>query len=162
MVARFRLTAPEPPERELQEAVCAALDVLLLPPVFWFSAAIGACQLTAQQAAALSRAGVKRGLPDLFVIGPGGRLYGLELKRQRKGYLSKTKIVRTARGGPRILIGQVDRFRELEAAGMEPIGICRSVDEAIAQIARWGIPTRGRAALSPRGGGGERPYRESP
>jgi hypothetical protein len=151
----FRLTAPEPSEQELQEAVCAALDALLLPPAFWFSAAIGATRLTPQQAAALVRAGIKRGLPDLFVIAPpAGRLFGIELKKQRNGYLSKTKIVRTASGAPRILVGQVERFAELEAAGMK-IAICRSVDEVIAQITRWGIPVRGRVAL-------EQPYRESP
>lgn len=141
----FRLTAPEPPEAELQANVGAALDALLLPPSFWFSAAIGATRLTPQQAAALSRAGVKRGLPDVFVIAPPtGRLYGIELKRRRGGQLSKTKVVRTRRGSPRVLVGQVDRFAELEAAGMPPIAICRSVDEVLRKLQEWGVALRCR------------------
>jgi hypothetical protein len=142
----FRLTPPEPSEAELQANVVELLDKLLLPPSFAFSAAIGACQLTPQQAAALVRAGVKRGLPDLFIIGPGGRLFGLELKRQRHAYLSKTRVVRTKRGSPRVLIGQVERFAELEATGMEPIAICRSVAEVLSALQQWGIPLRGRVA----------------
>jgi hypothetical protein len=160
MTVHFRLTAPEPPERELQQAIVEKLDLLLMPSTFWFSAAIGACQLSRQQAAALNRAGVRRGLPDLFFVHQG-RLYGIELK-VRGGQLSKTRVVRTRRGSPRILVGQVDRFAELEAAGMPPIAICRSADEVIAQITRWGIPVRGRAALSPSGGWGAQSYRESP
>jgi hypothetical protein len=139
----FRLTAPELPESTLQERVGEVLDALLIPPAFWFSAAIGATKLSPQQAAALSRAGVKRGLPDVMVIAPPhGRLYGIELKI-KGGVLSKTKIVRTKRGSPRVLVGQVERFAELEAAGMAPIGVCRSVDEVLATLRQWGVPLRG-------------------
>ena len=137
----FRLTAPEPPERELQATVAAALDALVCPPAIWFSAAIGATKLTAQQAATLTRQGVKRGLPDAFVIS-GGRIFGIELKL-RKGTLSKTRVVLTRRGSPRILEGQEEVFARLEAAGME-IAIARSVDEVLDQLRRWGIPLRGR------------------
>jgi hypothetical protein len=140
----FRLTAPEPPEAVLQESCARTLDMLVAPPAFWFSAAIGACQLTAQQAAALSRAGVKRGLPDLLFVFDG-RLFGIELK-VAKGRLSTTKIVQTRRGSPRVLVGQVERFAELEAAGMAPISICRDVDSVLDQLAAWGVPLRGRAA----------------
>jgi hypothetical protein len=146
MTRPFRLTPPELPEADLQAAVARVLDVALLPPSFWFSAAIGACRLTPQQAAALARAGVKRGLPDLFVIAPPmGRLYGIELKRQRNGYLSKSRVVRTKRGSPRILVGQVERFAELEAAGV-PVAIARSVADVLAALQQWGIPVRGRVA----------------
>jgi hypothetical protein len=137
----FRLTPPEPPEAELQEQCCRVLDTLVAPPAFWWSAAIGATRLTPQQAAALSRAGVKRGLPDIFLL--YHTLYGIELKREKNAYLSKTKIVRTKRGSPRILVGQVERFAELEAAGMT-IAVARSVDEVLATLERWQIPLRGR------------------
>jgi hypothetical protein len=145
MTARpFRLVAPEPPERVLQENVARVLDLLLAPPAIWFSAAIGATQLSPQQAAVLVRQGVKRGLPDVLVIAPPqGRLYGIELK-VGKGTLSKTRLARTRRGAPRILVGQVERFAELEAAGMEPIAICRDVSEVLAQLEQWKIPLRGR------------------
>src|SRR4249920_4095780 len=85
----FRLTPDLAPERSTHEACVDALNQLLLPPAFFFSAAIGATKLSPQQAAALSRHGVKRGLPDLFILAPPGRLYGIELKRIRGGRLSK-------------------------------------------------------------------------
>lgn len=146
MTRPFRLTPPEPLERDLQENVCAALTALLLPPAFWFSAAIGATKLSPQQAAALSRAGVKRGLPDLIVL-MEGLAFGIELKRRGSGRLSKTRIVHTRRGGPRLLDGQEEVFARLRAAGMA-IAVCTSVDEALAQIAAWGIPLRGRGAAA--------------
>ena len=144
--ATFRLTHPTvyEQERDLQASCCQALDRLLLPPAFWFSAAIGATKLTPQQAAALARAGVKRGLPDIFVITPmpreGSLILGIELKT-RSGRLSKTKIVRTKSGAPRILEGQEDVFLRLERAGMI-IEIARSVPEMLDALKRWDVPLR--------------------
>jgi hypothetical protein len=141
--AAFKLTPEAVAERSIHESCCAVLDRLLLPPAFWFSAAIGATKLSPQQAAALSRAGVKRGLPDLLVLSPdahGPRIYGIELKRH-KGQLSRTRIVRTRRGSPRILEGQQDVFPKLEAAGMD-IAIAHSVDEMLDALERWQIPLR--------------------
>jgi hypothetical protein len=112
-----------------------ALDALLCPPAFYFSAAIGAAKLLPQQAAALSRAGVKRGIPDVLVL-HGGRLHGIELKRAKAGYLSRDRIVLTKRGSPRLLEGQASVFPRLEAAGMT-IAIARSVDEVLAQLTAW-------------------------
>jgi hypothetical protein len=137
--AAFRLTPEIVAEREIHTACAAALDRLLLPPAFWFSAAIGATKLSPQQATALSRAGIKRGLPDLLIL-HGGRLRGVELKRH-KGQLSRTRIVHTRRGSPRILEGQEDVFPKLEAAGMD-IAIARSVDEMLDALDRWQIPLR--------------------
>ena len=137
----FRLTPDLAPERSTHEACVDALNKLLLPPAFFFSAAIGATKLSPQQAAALSRHGVKRGLPDLFIL-CDSRLYGVELKRIRSGRLSKTRIVRTRRGSPRVLEGQEDVFPRLEAAGMT-IALAHSVDEMLDQLTRWQIPLRG-------------------
>jgi hypothetical protein len=139
----FRLTAPEPLESELQEQVCRVLTQLLLPPAFFFSAAIGATKLSPQQAAALSRAGVKRGLPDVLLV-HCGLVFGLELKR-RGGRLSKTRVGRTRSGAPRVYEGQEDVFPRLKEAGMS-ISVVRSVEEALAQVATWGIPLRARVA----------------
>jgi hypothetical protein len=143
MTRSFRLTAPDPPEASIQESVARALDALLLPPAFWFSPAIGATKLTPQQAAALSRAGVKRGLPDVLLV-HCGLVFGLELKT-RKGRLSKTRVGRTRSGAPRVYEGQEDVFPKLREAGMS-ISVVRSVDEALGQVARWGIPLRARVA----------------
>jgi hypothetical protein len=164
MTARpFKLTAPEPLEIDIHASVAAALDALLLPPAVWFTYPAGAAQLSPQQMARYSRIGLKRGLPDLFVL-HGGRLHGIELKR-RGGQLSKTRVVKT-RHGLRILVGQAERFAELEAAGMEPIAICRSVDEVLATITRWGIPVRATVSRMPATTGGRvalaQSYRQSP
>jgi hypothetical protein len=137
----FRLTPPPIPERSIHETVALMLDKLVAPPAFWFSAAIGATKLTPQQAAALSRAGVKRGLPDLIVI-HDTRIFGIELKAQG-GRLSKTRVVRTKRGSPRVLVGQAEVFPALEAAGMV-ISVCRSPEAVLAQLEAWGVPLRGR------------------
>jgi hypothetical protein len=139
----LKLTAPEPFERDIHVACVRALGLLLLPPAVWFTYPAGAAQLSPPQMAAYSRVGLRRGFPDIMVI-HDARIFGIELK-SRRGVLSKTKVVRTASGAPRMLIGQVERFAELEAAGMR-IAICRSVDEVLAQIVRWGIPVRGRVA----------------
>jgi len=137
--AAFKLTAPEPLERDIHEACAQALDRLLLPPAFWFTYPAGATQLSPQQMARHSRIGLKRGLPDIWVLHQG--VYGIELKR-RGGQLSKTRVARTPRGSPRILAGQVDVFGLLRAAGMRDIAICHSVDEMLDALEGWNIPHR--------------------
>ena len=136
---RLRLTAPVPVERDIHQACAHALDRLLLPDAFWFSYPAGASVLSPQQIARHSRIGLKRGLPDIFVI--HGGLYGIELKRPG-GKLSKTRIGRTARGAPRMLAGQVEVFGLLLAAGMKDIAVCHSVEEMLATLQRWKIPLR--------------------
>jgi hypothetical protein len=143
MAPRFRLTAPEPYEQDLHEAVAALCHRLIAPPAQWAFYPAGAIELSADQAAKLIRMGLRRGWPDLLIIHQ--KLYGIELKRHG-AQLSRTRTVRTKRGGPRILEGQVEMFARLEAAGMQPIVVCRSVDEVVAQWERWGIPLRGRIA----------------
>jgi hypothetical protein len=143
MTQRFRLTAPEPLEAETHAACAAALDKLLLPPAVWFTYPAGAVQLSPQQQARYSRLGLKRGLPDIFIVHDG--VFGIELKR-RGGRLSRTTVVRTPRGSPRELIGQADMFPRLLAAGMKDIAICHSVDEVLSALRRWDVPVRGRIA----------------
>jgi hypothetical protein len=139
---RFRLTSEVQPERELHENVVTALDKLLLPPAMFCAYPAGALQLTAAQAAQLTRLGLRRGYPDLILFFYG--TWGVELKRARGGRLSKTRVSRTRRGSPRILEGQEDVFPRLIASGgFAAIAICHSVDEVLAQLASWGIPLRG-------------------
>ena len=70
----------------------------------------------------------------------------VELKRQG-GRLSKTRIVRTRRGAPRVLVGQEETFPALIASGgFRAIAIAHSVDELLAQCVAWRIPLRGRIA----------------
>lgn len=144
MTARqFRMSIPIIPEQELHEQVASLCNILIAPPAQWAFYPAGAIKLSASQAAKLVRMGLKRGWPDLLVL--HGKLYGIELKRPG-AQLSQTRIVRTRRGSPRILAGQIDVFAELEAAGMHTIAVCYSTDEVIATLEMWGIPLRGRVA----------------
>jgi hypothetical protein len=140
MSNRLKLVAPAPDETETQASVCKALAMLLKPPAMWWAMPVGHIQLSAAQAARLSRIGLRRGLPDLMLL-HGGRVYGVELKREG-GQLSQTRTVRTASGGLRELAGQADVFPRLEAAGMT-IAVCSSVQEVLAQCRAWGLPLRG-------------------
>jgi hypothetical protein len=134
----FRLVHDVKPEDDLHFEVKEALDRLLLPPAMWTTFPAGNIKLPPRDAAKLYRLGLKRGWPDIFVL--YDRTYGIELKRQ-DGRLSKTRLVRTRRGGLRQLDGQEDVFPRLEAAGMR-IAICRSWSEVQTALAGWGVPLR--------------------
>lgn len=139
---RFRLTAPEPLELDLHESLARALDALLLPPAQWACYPAGHVQLAPAEVARLARVGLKRGWPDVIILFEG-LVFGLELKR-RGGRLSKTFIRRNKRGRLRVYEGQTEVFPRLEAAGMT-IAIVTSVEAALFQIRRWGLPLRQRA-----------------
>jgi hypothetical protein len=144
MARPFRLTAPEATEVDIHESMAHALNTLLLPPAVWACYPAGHIKLTPAQAARLARVGLKRSIPDILIWYFG--CWGLETKT-RGGRLSKTRVVHTRRGAPRILEGQEDMFPKLIASGgFAAIAVAHSVDEGLAQIARWGIPLRGRVA----------------
>ena len=104
----------------------------------WFTYPAGAVQLSPQQQARYSRIGLKRGLPDIWILYRG--LYLIELKT-RRGQLSKTRIVRTRSGAPRVLVGQADTFPQLIGTGaVAEIAICESLGEVIVELRRWEIP----------------------
>ena len=110
----------------------------------WACYPAGAVELTAAQHARYARMGLKRGMPDILIFPRG--LWGIEIKR-RGGRLSKTRIVRTRRRSPRVLVGQEETFPALIASGeFRDIAIVTSVDEMLAQLTAWGIPLRGRIA----------------
>jgi hypothetical protein len=139
----FRLRNRQPLEAELHQQLARILDRHLLPPAEWSTYPAGVAHLSPQQQAKYSRMGLKRGWPDILII-HGGRIYGLELKRPG-GQLSKSRIGRTRRGVTRYYIGQGEMFERLKDAGMV-IAVVRSLNEALLQIAEWGIPFR----LSPK------------
>jgi hypothetical protein len=143
MTAPFKLTMPEPLERDIHEAVASALDTLLLPPAIWFCYPAGLVELSPQQMARYTKAGLKAGMPDIFVFYRG--VYLVELKRWG-GRLSKTRMVKTKHGW-RELVGQEERFRQLLASGAVIDGaICYSVAGVVETLERWQIPLRGRIA----------------
>jgi hypothetical protein len=136
----FKLTPEIVAERDIHESCAAALDRLLCPPAMWFTYPAGAAQLSPQQMARYSRIGLKRGMPDLWFLFRG--VFCIELKRHG-GNLSRTRIGRTRRGSPRVLIGQVDVFPALVASGgVQDIAIAHSVDEMLDALERWKIPLR--------------------
>jgi hypothetical protein len=140
MPARFRLTAPVVPELEIHFACADALNKLLMPPAEWACYAAGALELTGRQAARYAALGLKRSWPDLLIAYRG--MWGIELKIHG-GKLSKTRIGRTRRGSPKILIGQEDMFpRLLASGGFAGIAVAYSVEEMLAQLSTWGIPHR--------------------
>ncbi|HJQ56434.1 MAG TPA: hypothetical protein VJ890_05985 [Vineibacter sp.] len=146
----FRLTAPEPAEREVHKSVARLLDAILLPPAMWACYPAGASILSPQQAARHIELGLKRGLPDIWIFHHG--VYLIELKR-RGGTLSKTRTVRTRRGSPRILEGQEDVFPKLLATGaVAAIAVCYDVPEVIRQLDKWQIPHRRAYCDGHRGG----------
>ena len=143
----FRLTAPEPLERDIHKACAKALDTLLLPPAQWAAYPAGAAQLSRQQAARHSEIGLKRGYPDLMIFYQ--KVWGVEIKRTHNSYLSKTRVVRTRSGAPRLLIGQEEMFRLLvETGAWGGIAVVRSVDELIRQLIQWQIPIRSLAGAA--------------
>lgn len=144
MARRFRLEPVVPTEVEFHEAVASLMHKVVLPPAFWTCFPAGHVQLTPAQAARLTRAGMKRGLPD-FLLWHAPGSYGLELKRP-KGHLSKGYMARTARGALVWREGQAEVFPRLETAGML-IAVCTSLDAVIVALRGWGIPLRigGRA-----------------
>jgi hypothetical protein len=139
MARPFRLTAPVIGETDLHEAVAQLLAKVLMPEVEWTTFPAGNVPLAREYASKLSRLGLQRGWPDIVLLFEG-RIYGLEIKKPG-GVLSRTRIVRTRSGAPRELIGQVDRFARLRAAGMT-IEVVNSVDQAISVLYSWGLPLR--------------------
>ena len=135
---RLKLTN-EVLEDDLHASVANSLDWHVLPPAEWTTFPAGSVPLPKQFAAKLARLGLKRGWPDILVL-HDRRLYGIELKRLG-GRLSRTRIVRTKRGGLRELAGQVDVFPRLEGAGMT-IAVCHTVPEVLAMLRAWGVPMR--------------------
>ncbi len=138
---RFRLEMPEPEELDIHEACANALDRLLGPPAVWACYPAGHVKLAPAELARLQRVGLKRGWPDFLIV--YRRIYGVEAKRLG-GVLSKTRIARTKRGSPRVLVGQEEVFPKLIAAGFAEIAVINSVDQMLDALERWQLPLRGR------------------
>jgi hypothetical protein len=119
-------------------------DMLRRPPAPWPRISGSSRGLSPAQHAKFVRMGLKRGMPDIFMFHRG--LWGIEIKR-RGGRLSKTRLVRTRRGSPRLLVGQEETFPALiSSGGFRDIVIVTSVDEMLAQLTAWGVSLRGRIA----------------
>jgi hypothetical protein len=127
------------PEQDLHEAFAEALTRILLPPAEWAHYPAGSVPLPPEYAAKLYRMGLKPAWPDFLFVHAG--IYGIEMKRVG-GVLSKTRMVKTRSGRPRMVEGQSDVFPRLLAAGFTAIEVCSSVEAGLRQLAAWDVPLR--------------------
>ena len=117
---RVNRAAGHPTEGQDHLAVVEHLKARCGDQVHWHHPATGEIR-DAVTAAKLKRMGVRAGLPD-FLLVIGGRLHGLELKRQRGG---------------RVSLDQRAMHDELVTAGAI-VAVARGLDDALAILEQWG------------------------
>lgn len=127
------------PEEVLQRAIVQHLEQRLMPPwLFWATPNQRGTRSVVEQQI-LKALGVRAGIPDIFVLGPGSLLIGLEVKappKQGKRGASKAK--------PVLNDAQKAMFPRLAGLGV-PVIVARDVDDAVAALSSLGAPFRGRA-----------------
>lgn len=138
MGSAFELDEYVAPEVDLQAAGADAFARLIRPPAQWTAFPAGHLQLTGQQAARLSRIGLKRSWPDHLVLFDG-KLIGIEWKKPGEA-LSRSRWIRTKRGKSRFVEGQREAFPKLTLAGMKGPHVCITVEEALRVLAAYGVP----------------------
>ena len=123
---------PNRPEEQFQRAVVDYLELLAprgssCAPFVWFHPYNGA-RLTKAQAGIGKAMGVLAGVPDLCLIGPDSKFYGIELKADNRGLSDNQKNFHKA---------------------IQPLGgrymVCRSIEEVAGALKGWGLIGR-RAA----------------
>lgn len=108
-------------EDAVQRAVVQHLRYRARPGVFFCAVPNGGGR-SPHEAAILKGLGVRAGVPDLILLADG-RLYGLELKRDKGGRTSPAQLA---------------MMQEIEGAG----GFCAvaaGLDAALAQLEAWGL-----------------------
>lgn len=81
-------------ESALHRAVAEYLDVVVKPPLFWTTIAHGGGGRV--RGAQLKAMGLKKGWPDLLIIGPGPNVLGIELKAEKGRQSPEQREVETA------------------------------------------------------------------
>lgn len=130
------------PEETLHRAIVQQLRLRLEPPwLYWANTAQRGTRKPWEQAI-LAAMGQRAGLPDLFVLGPGPKLIGVEVKAPpeltKRGARSKAK--------PRLNEAQQALFPQLAALGV-PVIVVRDVDDCIAALSTMGATFRGRVRV---------------
>lgn len=127
------------PEEKLQRALVQRLRLRLEPPWMFWATPNQKGTRKAWEQAMLTALGVRAGIPDLFVLGPGPVLIGLECKAPpetlKSGAPSKAK--------PAISDAQRAAIGALCGCNVPTI-IVRDVDDAIAALSTLGAKFRGR------------------
>jgi hypothetical protein len=122
-----------PTESELHQAVAEFLDVALLPPAVYSTFPAGWGKLSTATAGRLKAAGLKPGLPDLFVFDRhnmiANRTYpkviGLELKAHGRKPSPAQQLM----------------FPRLRALGIE-IYVCECLEDVVEALERERVPLR--------------------
>jgi hypothetical protein len=78
-------------EEILHRHVAKHLDVVIKPPWFWSTIPAGGGGRI--RGARLKAMGLKRGMPDLIIFGPGGKVLGIELKREGGSQSPEQKVM---------------------------------------------------------------------
>ncbi len=136
--APFRLTEYLEPEVDLQADGAAAFARLIREPAEWTAFPAGHLKLTGQQAARLTRIGLKRSWPDHLVL-HAGKIIGIEWKKRGEP-LSRSRWVRTKAGKSRWVEGQREVFPRLAGQGMRGPYLCETVEEALTHLEAEGVP----------------------
>lgn len=134
----YRLTEYVADEVDLQAAGEEAFARLIRPPAEWTAFPAGHLKLTGQQAARLTRVGLKRSWPDHLVL-YAGKLIGIEWKRSGET-LSRSRWVKTKSGKSRWVEGQREVFPRLAEQGMRGPYVCETVEQALAALEAEGVP----------------------
>ena len=134
----FRLRAYVPGEVDLQATGAEAFDRLIRKPAEWTAFPAGHLQLTGQQAARLTRIGLKRSWPDHLVL-YAGKIIGIEWKKPGEA-LSQSRWVRTKNGKLRWVEGQKEVFPRLALQGMRGPYVCETIEEALTALEAEGVP----------------------
>lgn len=126
------------PEERAHRAIVQTLRTLLPSDWLVWHTPNGGGRSKAE-AGILKALGTLAGMPDLFVLGPGCKLYGLEVKPPAaelpSGKLSQAK--------PRVSETQKIMFPKLAALGV-PVLIVTDAEEAVMALSSLGVPFRGR------------------
>lgn len=69
-------------ESALHVKVAQYLDATIHPPLIWTTIDAGAGKMRPRTARQRKNRGVKRGWPDILILGPGPNLLGIELKTE--------------------------------------------------------------------------------
>lgn len=100
--------------------------VLVLPASYRVHHSPNGGKRSEKEGAKLKRQGTQPGWPDIEIVGPLGRLFFIEVKRLVGGALSREQI----------------ELRDWCETNGVPWALCRTIDDVMAMLAAWQIPTR--------------------
>lgn len=110
----------EPSENQLHKSIAEYLDLALPRSIFWTTFPSGGGGLV--RGKELKEKGLKAGVPDILIIA-SGEVYWIELKKEKKGRLSKDQNITIPR---------------LQLAGCK-IAVCRSLEDVEITLTNWGL-----------------------